>query len=251
MEVGYTILNSMSRLFVTPREIQFINDITKELTKDVAGQYILYYPVSALKTRIDSIYEEAIEKIFDQPIKVDVLAGQTEWEEQHTLFGQNQTANIEVFVHVRDLLDKGYELTAGDFFVYGDAAFEVLSAIKINQVFGQAENIVGIKVTGKLARKSQFDLDYYKQILRDNNINFMNSDVQKVWSQQRGLPNDAMGEETGDVRQLRDRLGDEMAPVALGDGPRIINIDKDTEKASSFDNESTIYPGAEDIYNED
>lgn len=241
----------MSRLFVTPREIQFINDITKELYKDVNGQVIYYYPVCALKTRVDSIYEEAIEKIFDQPIKVDVMASQTEWEEQHTLFGQNQTANIEIFVHVRDLLDKGYELTTGDFFVYGDSAFEVMSAVKINQVFGQAENVVGIKVVGKLARKSQFDLDYYKQLLRDNDVNFLKSDVEKVWSQQRGLPEDLNGEPTGDVRQMRDRLADEMAPVALDDGPRVINIDKETEKASSFDNDSTTFTGVPDIYNED
>ncbi len=36
----------MARLFVTPREVNFINDLTKELIKDVIGQKIYYYSIS-------------------------------------------------------------------------------------------------------------------------------------------------------------------------------------------------------------
>ena len=36
----------MSRLFITPREIDFIADVTKEITKDVIGDVIYYYTVS-------------------------------------------------------------------------------------------------------------------------------------------------------------------------------------------------------------
>ena len=38
----------MSRLFITPREINFINDVAKELVKDVAGQKIYYFPISEI-----------------------------------------------------------------------------------------------------------------------------------------------------------------------------------------------------------
>ena len=59
----------MSRLFITSREIQFINDITKEVVKDVIGQQIIYYPISTMKTQVHPVYEEAIEKIFENPIR--------------------------------------------------------------------------------------------------------------------------------------------------------------------------------------
>ena len=35
----------MARLFITPREIDFISDVTKEIVKDVIGQKIYYYKV--------------------------------------------------------------------------------------------------------------------------------------------------------------------------------------------------------------
>ena len=69
----------MSKLFITSREIAFINDITKEVIKDIIGQYIFYYPISTLKTQIHPIYEEAVDKIFENPIKFEVLAGQPSW----------------------------------------------------------------------------------------------------------------------------------------------------------------------------
>ena len=42
----------MSRLFITPKEINFINDIAKELVKDIAGQKIYYFPISEIKSKI-------------------------------------------------------------------------------------------------------------------------------------------------------------------------------------------------------
>mgnify|MGYP003127954346 FL=1 len=42
----------MARLFLTPREINFMNDIAKELVKDVIGQKIYYFPISEVKSRV-------------------------------------------------------------------------------------------------------------------------------------------------------------------------------------------------------
>jgi hypothetical protein len=49
----------MARLFITPREIQFINDLTKEYLKDTVGQKIYYFAISTKKTQIHEVYEEA------------------------------------------------------------------------------------------------------------------------------------------------------------------------------------------------
>ena len=40
----------MGRLFITQREINFINDIAKEVVKDVIGQKIYYFPISEIKS---------------------------------------------------------------------------------------------------------------------------------------------------------------------------------------------------------
>ena len=53
----------MSRFFITQREINFINDLTKELIKDVIGQKIYYFQISEIKSNVHDIYEEAPEKI--------------------------------------------------------------------------------------------------------------------------------------------------------------------------------------------
>ena len=63
----------MSRLFITPREINFLNDVAKELVKDVVGQKIYYFPISELKSRVHDVYEESKDKIFDNPIEIDSL----------------------------------------------------------------------------------------------------------------------------------------------------------------------------------
>ena len=48
----------MARLFITPREVDFINDTAKEIVKDVIGQKIFYFPISEIKTNVHDIYEE-------------------------------------------------------------------------------------------------------------------------------------------------------------------------------------------------
>ena len=66
----------MARLFITPREIDFISDVTKEIVKDVIGQKIYYYSISVLKTKVHTVYEEAPEKVFENPndMKVGLAA---------------------------------------------------------------------------------------------------------------------------------------------------------------------------------
>ena len=63
----------MARLFITPREIDFIADITKEITKDVIGDVIYYYKVREDVSEVHDIYEEAPEKVFDPPIELSLI----------------------------------------------------------------------------------------------------------------------------------------------------------------------------------
>ena len=74
----------MARLFITPREIDYISDITKEITKDVIGQKIYYYRVREDATRVHDVYEEAMDKVFDPPLEVDADRKSTRLNSSHS-----------------------------------------------------------------------------------------------------------------------------------------------------------------------
>ena len=234
----------MSRLFITPREIQLINDWTKEFVKDIVGQHIIYYPISMLKTKVHRVYDEAVEKIFDHPIKIDCLVGQPERGQSLSAWAIEGTTKIEVMIQARDLLDKGFEAEPGDFFVYGNEVFEVLDSIEIGDIFGQAEYNVYWKLNGKLARSGRFDLESFHKMLEDSKV-YSESSVQKTFEQQRGLSENETEGATGDVRQVRERLAENMADIALGEGPRKVNSD-DEEDTS----DTTLDKSSSSFYNE-
>lgn len=189
----------MARLFITPREISFSNDIMKELIKDVAGQAVNYYSVSAVKTNIN-IYDEAPEKVFDHPVKIDCLVEINPQQEVRTNeFGYETYYTIKAYVQSRDLLDKNLVLLPGDFFTYGEIFFEVTSIINMKNLFGQVEYNDGLEMTGKQSRKSNF----VSKIFGPTNESLKDADaVQKNFYQQRGFENNANGP-TNDKRELQ------------------------------------------------
>ena len=211
----------MPRLFVGPKDVAYINDLTKELIKDVIGQKIYYYAVSILKTQVHPVYNEAVQKIFENPVALDVMAGQPAWTSKQDLFGREQTATLEILVQARDLLDKGLFLNEGDYFTYGIACYEVVSYLNLTNIFGQEEYDCAHKLVGKLARVGEFDPAQIFLPKEDKAGSFQDNDgIQKTFEQQRGLAEDSEGKPTGDVRQVRERLGEDMEAVALGEGPR-------------------------------
>lgn len=202
----------------------------------MVGQTINYYPVSTLKTKVHPVYEEAVQKIFDNPIKLSVLANWPEVNIKMNQFGSERTAQLEVFVQARDLIDKGFTIYEGDFFTFADQAFEVASFTTLNNIFGQEEYEVGYKILGQAARLGQFDPKNFFPPNKDQKGPFAETDVQITFEQQRGLPETSKEGVTGDFRQMRDRLGDDMADIALGEGPRVVGLDTD-QKSNSFYND--------------
>lgn len=188
----------MARLFVTPREIDYISDLTKEITKDVIGQKIFYYSVREDLTKVHDVYEEAMEKVFDPPIEIDALV---EWEPsafKTTRFGADETATISVYLHARDLLNKDIKVRTGDYFSYGELFFEITSSIVDKNVYGQVEHQTGFKVVGKQTREGQIN---FNPIGPTSETNTDADAVQDTFVQQRGFEENSEGK-TGDVRQL-------------------------------------------------
>lgn len=239
----------MARLFIGQREMQFIGDLTKEYIKDVVGQVIHYFPISSIKSEVHSLYNEAAKKIFENPIKIPALVGQPEWASKTTSFGPDLEAKLEVLLQYRDLLDKKITLSEGDVFSYNDTLYEILTFVNLNNIFGLAEYNNAWKVNARSVRLSTIET---------NNIpspRMGPDDVQKTFEQQRGLPVMNDGNETNDYREMRDRLGVSMAPIALGTGAKRVepNAGDDGDfingsSASSFNNDPL--PPKKGIYDE-
>ncbi len=215
----------MSRLFVTPREIDLINDLTKELIKDVVGQKIYYYSISATKTKINELYDEAPEKIFETPIELDCLVDYEAPTFKTDAFGIEKTQNINVYIQSRDLIDKEIEVVTGDFFTYGTVIFEITSVVVSKNIFGQIEHNDGIKVVGRQTRKQVF----FTKVLGPTDEAYSDPDaVQETFVQQRGFKENEEGI-TGDVRSLQ-KKGVLTPPIT---GPKQVSPEGDPSGAGS------------------
>jgi hypothetical protein len=215
----------MSRLFITQREIDFINDIGKEVIKDVIGQKIYYYPISDIKSKIHTIYNESLNKVFDNPIEIEALVSDYEQTQKINNFGVDNNYTIELYLHYKDLIDKGIIVSVGDFFSYGNNFFEITQTINLKNVYGLPEHRTGIKIQGTQVRESQFKT----KIFGPTDIKYSDADaVQKEFEQQRGFEENSRGEKTGDKRDL---IENGKIEKSIG-GQRKIKIN--SSKDSSF-----------------
>ena len=190
----------MARLFITPREIDFISDITKELVKDVIGQKIYYYRVREDLSEVNPVYEEAPEKVYDPPVIIDALINWQSGEYETGRFGVDEKYKQEVYIQWRDLIDKGLadKVQTGDYYSYGTLFFEIISLVYESNIFGQIEHYKGVTLSGVQARQGQINFqphgptdEYYSDP----------DAVQEVFAQQRGFAENQLGP-TNDERAL-------------------------------------------------
>jgi len=221
----------MARLFLTPREIDYINDISKELIKDVVGQKIYYYSVRPDVMDIHDVYEESLEKVFDPPVEIEARVDYKPEEVRINQFGIEEFYTIEIYLHYRDLLDRGIETKVGDYFSYDVTFFEVIQHQLDTSIYGQIEHVMGVKLTGRQARKGQISKDPHGPTFE----HYTDPDaVQETFVQQRGFDENKLGE-TGDLRSLQ-KKGVLTAPIS---GPAEVSPEGDeTEAGSSFYDES-------------
>jgi len=145
-------------LFLGEKERDIVKQIGDELIERVIGQTILYYPLSIEHTNFHSVYGEAVEKVFADPVKVNVLV---EWEGFQTTsnnLGVDRIPSIVVHFHKRRLMeDQDLYVSEGDFLVYGDSFYELVTINEPKQLFGQISHRVEITAKCVKARKGLFD----------------------------------------------------------------------------------------------
>tara|TARA_Y100000310_G_scaffold12282_1_gene12679 strand:- start:284 stop:775 length:492 start_codon:yes stop_codon:yes gene_type:complete len=146
-------------LFVGQKEKDLVKQVNDELIERVIGQQVLYYAVDPERTDYHDLYGEALKKTFLSPIRVYALV---EWEEFTSTYSQNigidQNASIVVHFHKRRLTeDQNLFVRQGDFVLYNDVFYEIMTLAEPTQLFGQPDTMVEISAKCVRAREGLFD----------------------------------------------------------------------------------------------
>lgn len=146
----------MSRKFITQREIDFIGKINKELIQKVTGTEVHYYAISLEKSRVNRLYDEAVEKVWEPPVKIFGRVLYDNPQSATTGRGVDSVYNIEVYFHELELTDRNVVPKEGDFIEFGQVFYEITSATQPQIVFGQVNNKVMTKCVCVRSREGQF-----------------------------------------------------------------------------------------------
>jgi len=145
-------------LFTGQKEKDFVKQVNDELIERVIGQQVAYFSIDVDRSDFHPIYGEAIDKTFLPPIRVYALV---KWEGQTNLFsegiGIDKATSIEIHFHKRRLTeDQDLYVREGDFVLYGDRYYEIVSTSEPKQLFGQAESKFEVVAKCVRARDSMF-----------------------------------------------------------------------------------------------
>jgi len=146
-------------LFTGQKEKDFVKQVNDELIERVIGQQVAYFAVDIDRSLFHPIYGEAIQKTFLPPVRVHALV---KWEGQTQLFteglGIDKATSIEIHFHKRRLTeDQDLFVREGDFVLYGDRYYEIVSTSEPKQLFGQAESRFEIVAKCTRAREGIFN----------------------------------------------------------------------------------------------
>ena len=145
-------------LFIGKKERDLVKQVNDEIIERVIGQVIAYYPISLEHTNYHSLYGEAIQKTFLDPIKVNALVEWTGYETETSNLGVDRRSKITVNFHKRRLVeDQNLFVREGDFVVYGEEFYEILTLNEPRQAFGQINHKFEIVAECVKAREGLFD----------------------------------------------------------------------------------------------
>ena len=146
-------------LFLGEKERDLVKQVNDELIERVIGQSIIYYPIDYATTKFHPIYGEAIEKNFLPPIRVQALI---EWEGIQSAYtdkiGIDKQSTITIHFHKRRLTeDQDLFVREGDFVLYGENYYEILTLVEPKWLFGQVDSSFEITAECVRAREGLFN----------------------------------------------------------------------------------------------
>ena len=145
-------------LFTGKKEKDLVKQVNDELVERVIGQQILYYPISIENTEFHPIYGEAIQKNFLNPIRVHALVEWQGYETETTNLGVDRRSKIVVHFHKRRLTeDQNLFVREGDFVLYGETFYEIVTLNEPKQLFGQIDSLLEISAECVKSREGLFN----------------------------------------------------------------------------------------------
>jgi hypothetical protein len=146
-------------LFLGKKERDLVKQVNDELIEKVIGQQILYYPIDLERTNFHDLYGEAIEKTYLPPIRVYALIEYTDYSTTYLDgVGVDKTWEINIHFHKRRLEeDQNLFVREGDFVLYNDNYYEIVTLKEPKLLFGQAGHEFEIAAKCRRSRKGLFD----------------------------------------------------------------------------------------------
>ena len=145
-------------LFVGEKERNLVKQVNDELIERVVGQQVVYYPIDHGITQYNDLYGEAIEKNYLPPVQVYVLIEWNETTTTATNYGLDRIYNLTCHFHKRRLTeDQDLYAREGDFILYGEDYYEIITLSEPKQLFGQTEHMLEISAKCSRARQGLFD----------------------------------------------------------------------------------------------
>ena len=146
-------------LFLGEKERNLVKQVNDELIERVIGQQIVYYPIDDSITQYNDLYGEAVEKTLLSPVRVYALVDYQSTETKaDTVAGMDKSNTITIYFHKRRLIeDQDLYVREGDFVLYGDYYYEIVSTEWARQLFGQIDHTFEIVATAYYSREGLFD----------------------------------------------------------------------------------------------
>ena len=145
-------------MFLGEKERNLVKQVNDELIERVVGQQIVYYPIDLELTNFHPVYGEAVDKTFLAPVRVYALV---EWDGTETFtdhYGVDSKVSLTVHFHKRRLTeDQDLFVREGDFVLYGDLYYEIVTLEEPKQLYGQIDHLLEISAKCVRAREDLFD----------------------------------------------------------------------------------------------
>tara|TARA_R110002110_G_scaffold74516_5_gene197174 strand:- start:2748 stop:3203 length:456 start_codon:yes stop_codon:yes gene_type:complete len=149
-------------MFLGKKERDLVKQVNDELIERVIGQDIVYYPIDIPHSDFHPLYGEAVVKNFLSPIRIYALITWEGYATTTSNFGIDKRLSIVVNFHRRRLVeDQDLYVREGDFVLYGQDFFEIVSTNSPRHIFGQGqggwERMMEIEAKCIKAREGLFD----------------------------------------------------------------------------------------------
>lgn len=141
-------------IFINDQVINYFNDIADELTQKVTGQKIYFLGIDKETTVVDQLYGGAMKTNFKEPIAVYALINIATWESEMEHGQIKEAPTVEVYLTRKNLGLIGFSTARsviGQYFVWGERLWEILSCVSKQLVFGEPDWAFGATMNCKQA----------------------------------------------------------------------------------------------------